>query len=471
MKTLRDRGNDRAHRRVSRASTYGFEALGWLSLSAIVALGAACTGTPGVMDASDASLDAPGESAVGDAMVSDDAAEDAPARDVAPPPPPPVELGRHAVTVGETRRIVPSAGLPMETPAMNSNNNLDVLRHSDGRVYLAWRTAPDHFASDRVVMNVVSSTDERTWRFETRFMIGRDVREPRLLSLNGSVFLYLARLGTSSLGFDPQGMSYAERRADGTWTPLVDDFYPGRFIAWRTRTERGRPYMLAYKDGQNIYLFNGQPMDVHFLTTDDGRTWRGVNPAMPVVYRGGGSETDMVLGDDGTLFAVIRNEAGDDTGWGSLVCRAPASALSQWNCRHDPRKYDSPYMFWYDGEAYLIGRRNITATGNYDLSRGTVTDRQGQTVRNQIAYSGAPKRCSLWRYDQATDRIVYILDLPSKGDTCFPAVLTTDTPGTFAVYNYSSDVDGPEIAWSVGQRGPTYIYRTELRFAPRTMGP
>jgi hypothetical protein len=35
----------------------------------------------------------------------------------------------------------------------------------------------------------------------------------------------------------------------------------------------------------------------------------------PRVYQGGWSEADCVLGDDGTLYGVIRNEAGDATGW------------------------------------------------------------------------------------------------------------------------------------------------------------
>src|SRR5215471_2315342 len=62
------------------------------------------------------------------------------------PPAPPVELGKHVVRLLQTERVVPSDGLPPEVVAQQANNNLDVVRHSDGRVYLAWRTAPSHFA-------------------------------------------------------------------------------------------------------------------------------------------------------------------------------------------------------------------------------------------------------------------------------------------------------------------------------------
>lgn len=388
---------------------------------------------------------------------------DVPAVDIPPPPPPMAEPGRHNVTVVETRRVVPSDGLPMETTPLVSNNNLDVIRH-DGRVYMAWRTAPDHFASERTVMYVVSSADERTWRFETRVQAATDLREPRFLSLNGSLFLYIARLGTNSLSFDPQGISVTERRPDGRWTDPAPIYRPG-FIAWRARTQRGTPYLTGYFGGEHIYRFDGLPLEVELLTTRDGRTLEAADPMHRVVSSGGGSETDFALGDDGTLFGVIRNEAGDETGFGSKVCRAQPGHIGEWNCRHDVRKYDSPLMFWHDGEAYLIARRNVTETGAYDLERRDLSQLR-QALMYEVAFSNAPKRCSLWRYDQAGDRIVYMLDLPSRGDTCFASVIDTG-PGEFAVYNYSSDIDGPDVNWNVGQLNPTFIYRSLLRFTRR----
>lgn len=382
----------------------------------------------------------------------------------APPPPPRAEPGRHTVTLTDTRQVIPGPGLPPETPPGNSNNNLDVVRH-DGRFYLAWRTAPDHFASDATRIFVVSSADERTWRFEASLALDTDLREPRFLSFHGRLFLYVARLGTNPLSFDPQGMSVTERSADGTWSPLEPFYQPG-FIGWRARVSHGVPYLLAYVGGEHEYRFDNLPLDVHFLTTTDGRTFTGVNPANPVVSHGGGSEADFAQNDAGDLFAVIRNEPGDETGWGSKVCHAPADHLAQWTCVSDPRKYDSPSMFWYDGEAYLIARRNVTATGNYDLGQ-RMYDRTRQAVNYEIDYTRQPKRCALWRYVQAEHRIAFVMDLPSRGDTCFPAVLEGDAPNERVVYNYSSPIDGPDLPWYLGQRGPTLIYRHVLRFEPR----
>jgi hypothetical protein len=431
-----------------------------MRLALLAALGLAACNAASTAPSADA---APPSDAPRLADVLPDDVSAAPA-DAPPTPPPPAEPGRHTVTVTDTRAVIPGPGLPPETPPGNSNNNLDVVRY-DGRVYLAWRAAPDHFASAGTRIFVVSSTDERAWRFEASFALDTDLREPRFLAFDGRLFLYVARLGTNALSFEPQGMSVTERGASGAWSDLAPVYLPG-FIGWRAKVSRGVPYLLAYVGGEHIYRFDNLALDVHFLTTADGRTFTGVDPAMPAVYHGGGSEADFAQSDAGDLFAVIRNEAGDETGWGSRVCHAPAAHLAQWTCTTDPRKYDSPAMFWHDGEAYLIARRNVTATGNYDLGQRTF-DRTRQTVNYQVEYSRQPKRCALWRYVPAEHRIAFVLDLPSRGDTCFPAVIAGDAPDELVVYNYSSPVDGPDLPWFLGQRGQTLVYRHTLRFAPR----
>jgi hypothetical protein len=381
-----------------------------------------------------------------------------PPRDSGEPAP---EPGRHRVRILETRRIVPSPGLPSEVEAGDSNNNLDAVRHGDGRVYLAFRTAPHHFASPRTVIQVVSSADEESWRFEGRFHLGRDLREPRLLSLGESLFLYVSRLGQDAFAFEPQGIAFSERRPDGTWTELEPVGPPGT-MGWRVRRLGGTPAFFVYSGGADIYSGRRGTLRVGLWRSDDGRRWEPWDSEQPSVYEGGGSEADAVLGDDGTLYGVIRNEAGDDSGWGSLVVRAPAGNLASWACRPDRRKFDSPFMFWHDGEAYLVARRSLQSGGEYDRGRGTSW--LLRTVWNQVNYSLTRKRTALWRYVQGEDRFAFVMDLPSRGDACFPAVLDGVRPGERVVYDYSCDLEGPDLPWIRGQRGRTFIYRHVLGF-------
>jgi hypothetical protein len=283
--------------------------------------------------------------------------------------------------------------------------------------------------------------------------------------VNDTLFAYMALLGTDALDFEPRGVVVTERAADGTWsTPDPVDGLTG-YIAWRTRTVAATPYMLAYLGGEMIYDFAPDPMlHLDFLTTTDGRAWTPVDPAHRTVYTGGGSESDFALADDGTLHAIIRNEAGDSNGFGSLVCTAPAGDIASWSCVDDPRKYDSPLVFAYDHEIYLIGRRNLTATGAFDLGEDASFERRA--VDYALDYWNHPKRCSLWRFVQGEQRIAFVLDLPSRGDTCFASVIDGASASELVVYDYSSDIDGPDVAWNVGQHGNTYIYRHVLSFAP-----
>lgn len=355
--------------------------------------------------------------------------------------------------------VVPSPGLPMDVEVQNANNNLDVVRH-DGRVFLAFRTAPYHFADAGTELIVVSSEDQRQWRFEGRFTRGKDLREMRLLSFEGRLLMYFAVLGTNPIDFEPEGMMVTEYMGPGTWTE-PEWFYGEGFIPWRVRAIDGVPYMTAYVGGENIYDIDGDPLEVHWLTSEDGLSWGPVLPQQPVVLEGGSSETDFVLMDDGAVVAVSRNEAGDELGWGSKVCRAEADALGDWECVGDPRKYDSPLLFRHGDGVWLIGRRNVSETGHYDLGEGETPAQR--TSRNLLNYSNRPKRCSLWRVDPEALTVSFVLDLPSKGDTCFASVVP-EGDNAYTVYNYTSPLDGRDVPWLVGQSGHTLIYRVRLTF-------
>ena len=59
-----------------------------------------------------------------------------------------------------------------------------------------------------------------------------------------------------------------------------------------------------------------------FNKSKDGIHWEPVEANDPVVYRGGASEFGWSFDLDGNLFAVLRNEDGDKTGWGRKVAFA-----------------------------------------------------------------------------------------------------------------------------------------------------
>lgn len=363
-----------------------------------------------------------------------------------------------AIVVGEAQPLVPSEDLPSEVSVQEGNNNLDVSYH-DGRIFLAFRSAPNHFASSEAVIYVISSADHQEWAFEARFSLDTDLREPRLLSWNGKLFLYFGVLGDNPYAFEPQGTRVSEYLGPGDWSYPEPIFEVG-FMPWRARVIDEVPYLIGYTGGENIYEDGTEPLQVRWLTTTDGLNWTAVVPGQEAVLTGGSSETDFAFLADGTLVAVARNEEGDDTGFGSQICRAAADDLGSWECAHDPKKYDSPLVFRHGDTVYLIGRRNLTESGNYDLG---YDDRSlsEQFLAYETDYWVNPKRCSLWEVDHETLTVEFVLDLPSRGDTCFASVIPLDDYN-YMVYNYSSPLDGDDVSWVDGQMGPTLIYTTVL---------
>lgn len=359
--------------------------------------------------------------------------------------------------IGEPTVIAPSAALPAEFVSQVAHNNLDVVWHSD-RLYVAIRTAPNHFASTDTVMYVVSTPDLAEWRFEGKVELGTDVREPQLVSLGDRLWLYYAVLGDNPMDFEPQGTEVIEYRGPGEWTEATSAFEDG-LIPWRIKSLGDRLEMLGYVGGENVYdnAGNADEDSIHtiWLESTDGEEWTAVLDE-PIVRSSGASETDLVIRDDGSLVAVARNEAGDSLGFGSHVCSAPASDWTDWTCVGDPRKYDSPLMLIEADQPWLIGRRNVTETGHYDLG---LEDRDGgdQYLRYQLDYWSQPKRCSLWSVDGDGLEVTHELDLPSRGDTCFPEAIALGD-GLYLVFNYTSPLDGEDLSWQRGQGGETWVY-------------
>lgn len=365
-----------------------------------------------------------------------------------------------AATVVDARAVVPGDGLPGSVDPLPANNNLDVVEH-DGRVFLAFRTAPNHFASAQARMEVVSSEDEVTWRREGTFSLGTDLREPQLVSTADGLHLYFAQLGTNPVDFEPGGSWRATYEGPGAWSE-PERVLPDGMIPWRIKRLDGRWSLFGYVGGENVYELDGDPITIHWLAGDDGLTWDAAIPGQEIVLTGGGSETDAVLLDDGSLVAVVRNEAGDEDGYGSKVCTAPADDLGTWTCDADPRKYDSPLMFRAVDRVWLVARRNVTEDGHYDLGRDDL-DARDRYFTYQGAYWNTPKRCAVWTVDPATRTVTWVADLPSRGDTCFPEALEPTPDGRVVLYNYTSPPDGPDLSWIEGQTGPTEIWRVEVQ--------
>jgi hypothetical protein len=367
------------------------------------------------------------------------------------------------VVASPPRFIIPGAGLPAQFQPLASNNNVDIL-FFEGRLYLAWRTAPYHFAGPDVRMYIMSSADGgQTWDYEHEIALGTDVREPRLLGFAGYLQLMFFEAGSDPGQFTPRKLWRTRRVGPADWSDLELLTDAGE-VPWDLKVHDGIAYRTSYM-GDHYGSGDTSDVSVFFKQSTDGTTWTPVGDH-PFVYYGGVSEVAFDFATDGTLYAVTRNEDGDATGFGSHVCYASAEALGDWHCpsKTDPERYDSPEVFRHGGDLYLVARRDVG--GPYDAGDDDLSLAERRS-RYLIAYSLRPKRTALYKIDQQQRKVVHVMDLPGAGDTAYAAVQQTG-PDTYLVANYTSPLDDPDISWLRGQtstRG-TQIYLLTLTFVP-----
>lgn len=355
------------------------------------------------------------------------------------------------ITYTPLRQIVPGPGLPSDLELMRSNNNLDIVDF-EGRVYMAFRTAPCHFASESAKIVIMSSADREQWTLESEIALGRDVREPRLLVFKGNLFLYFFDAGTALTKFEPHYIHVCER-TDSGWSQPREVFGPG-YVVWRVRKAGGRAYMSVY-NGTSLYGPGDTPSDLRLLVSDDGLTFTRAFPDAQVNELGA-EEADFGFDEAGNLVAVVRQEVR----CGSMVCTASKEDLSHWECTFSPYKVDSALLFRHGGTFYVIGRRNVA--GPCDRGLSFLPGKLNYAL-SMAMYSLTRKRTTLYRVDIENKRMVPLFDFPSCGDTAFAGIVPLDEYSYYVV-NYSTDIAGRDWPWLAGQFIGANLYETVLRF-------
>jgi len=364
--------------------------------------------------------------------------------------------------LGPLRTVVPGPGLPRAIDVGRSNNNLDVVDHAGSR-WLAWRTAPSHFASATARLEVVRSDDGgQRWQAETTIALGRDVREPRFLIWGDRLLLYAFEAGTDPKRFEPGRVLVVEHTPNG-WTEPRFVSPPG-CVVWRVRMLAGRPVMSVYRGAETLFTRHPEPLRVELWTSHDGFGWNPLDPARPVLHHGG-TETEFVETGDGRVAYACRKE-GPDGGWGTDLGVAPLDDPLAVEWRSIPAKCDSPLLVRHRSGIRLITRRQLANGGRFDLGwrHGSPLLR---TRAYQGVYSASRKRTAMFDVDVDRGALRWLGDLPSRGDTAFAAVVAADgrdpaTSDRWTVYNYSSAVDGPDLPWVAGQLRPTAVLAVDV---------
>jgi len=114
----------------------------------------------------------------------------------------------------------------------------------------------------------------------------------------------------------------------GNWTQQEPWGQIGE-IAWEYNIENGTAYAGSYV-GNHYDFFALGKVSMMLNKSSDGVNWEPVDKNHPVSYIGGGSELGWMFDLQGHFWGVIRNEDGDESGWGSRVAHGYPGKVAHW---------------------------------------------------------------------------------------------------------------------------------------------
>lgn len=353
-------------------------------------------------------------------------------------------------TYSEFRQMIPGPYLPENVFPLDANNNLDAFCY-ENHYYLAFRTAPSHFASDKVKMYIIRSKDNINWSFEDSIVMHTDLRECRFFELKGELFMCFFEAGDKWNKFEPRHMHMGKRISAGEWNWSQLEGMDG-FVPWRVRVRKDTAYMSAY-NGIGLYS-SAHPGDLRLFWSTDAYTWKPISEK-PQVTLPNAEEGAFVFDQEGNIWANIRME-----GDGSAVAFAKKGDYANWKVKVCDYKYDSALLFESFGEIYMIARRNLD--GAFNKAPKFFPDNL-RRIYNLIRYSLTKKVTALFKLDKEAMTWSALLDFPSTGDNAFPGLIQiSDTE--WYIYNYSSDIHGAAKNWIKGQLSKTFIYTSKLTY-------
>jgi hypothetical protein len=350
------------------------------------------------------------------------------------------------------RNFLKEINLPSDIKPQKSNNNIDITRYN-GQYFLAFRTAPHHFPSSETKLVILSSTDQLHWKTEQIIHMQADLREPRFMVFQNTLWLFFFKGGKTKWKFQPEKVYALQHIGQRNWQLHEIENLAG-YVPWRIRTYNNKAYLSAYY-GKNLYRAKHQG-DLRLFVSENGLDWKPISAA-PQIDESGAEEGEFEFDADGNLWGTVRLE-----GKGAFIVYAHKDSLHRWKKIFSRHKYDSALMFRHKNDLYVISRRNIPGI----FARAPQwLPYWIQQKYNLIHYWFSSKVTALFRLNTEKKQLEHILDFPSTGDNAFPAI-TQISDTSYLFFNYSSDYTQGGKIWLKGQLGPTYIYSTELVLKP-----
>ncbi|MDD5483754.1 MAG: hypothetical protein PHP98_08915 [Kiritimatiellae bacterium] len=265
------------------------------------------------------------------------------------------------------------------------HNAFTSINRLSQNTYIAFRSASSHVSYDGQIV-LIGSSDLNSWHEVARFADAKyDCRDPKLVLFQNRMLLYFGARPQNGL-IEPRGRVFSDNNNE---TSFVLQGIPVGSWLWSVASWRGELYGCAYARGA-----------ISLYTSSDGLHWRKLlDFSIP------GNETAIDFGDDDTLWALVRNDAG---GCIPSVCQLKPPYREISSILRLPIRLQGPMMKRLPGGCVIVCRR-----WNMPGRRNLRTDMFWLKDDHEIQYGGT---------------------FPSGGDTSYASWLDVE-PGK-AVMSY-----------------------------------
>ncbi|RJP16139.1 MAG: exo-alpha-sialidase [Candidatus Abyssobacteria bacterium SURF_5] len=329
-------------------------------------------------------------------------------------------------------QVAPSLTMESWTavPPDAHHSNTDLFRYKDSFL-LVHATSPYHFASKKCRLVIRASADGRQWKKQAEIAVpGEDVRDPKFALIDGKLFLYF--LNNAKFEPKPYTTSYCVSEDGINWTAPRQLANKG-WLFWRPQTPDAKTfYVPAY------WWEHGKAT---LFKSTDGIEWTEVGP----IYSGDTiDETDAVFRPDGTLVMTGRLEMNPNY-WGygpqgHTLIGISSPPYTEWSLsRSYETRLDGPCLFQIGERTFAVGRRHVGGAKHMGSCWGR-------------------KRTSL--YLVRPERLVFLSDLPSNGDTAYAGVVVNERN---VLISYYSSPRNRDFFWLMGMFSNTAIEMAEVR--------
>ena len=301
--------------------------------------------------------------------------------------------------------------------------------------YLTFRAASFHAPVEDAKIIVMKSDDAKDWKIVEEFSVkGKDIRDPKFGIIGDRLFIYnVVREIESELDKEITTTQYSFTENGKDWDHL-EDIEPEDHRFWRTKTYDNKSWQCVIFEQGNVKLYN----------TTDGINWDKIST---IYDEPEADETDFAFLPNGKIVVITRLQCSQITGdenSKTLISSAKAP-YKKWNQEvADIGRLDGPCLFNISDKLFAVARYQPEIDGVFQQS-GSVF---------------AKKRTALYYVED--DKILYLSDLPSCGDTSYPAAVVK---GKYLYISYYTTDITRDYPWFLGQISPANVRIAKIKIS------